>query len=156
MQWYVTMALVCLTISAILWLVKILFTKKLEVDRYKTIYFERLKSALFFQYVLETFIFLPANKMAKELVFAAKVPKKEGTEGLFVTLTLAEWDAIDAQNVSALTLMEFIRVIRHTTLHKYLGEILKHKTSTSDESQCEQAAELMSEEIFNRISGNGV
>lgn len=106
--------------------------------------------------MLETFIFLPANKMAKELVFAAKVPKKEASEELFVTMTLDEWDAIDAQNVSALTLMDFIRVIQHTTLHEYLGEILKHKTSISDGSQCEQAAELMSEEIFNRISGNGV
>ncbi|KAI8568734.1 hypothetical protein RHMOL_Rhmol02G0223900 [Rhododendron molle] len=156
MQGYVTLALVCLTISAILWLVKILVTKKLELNRYKTIYFERLKSALFFQYVLETFILLPANKMAKELVFAAKVPKKEGSEELFVTSTLDEWDAIDAQNVSALTLMDFIHVIEHTTLHEYMGEILKHKTSISNESQCERAADLMSGEIFNRISGNGV
>ncbi|RDX70227.1 Mechanosensitive ion channel protein 8, partial [Mucuna pruriens] len=154
---YVTKVLVCPFVGTLIWLLKTILVKVLALHFHVKTFFERIREALFSQYVIET---LSCNQLTEEEVEDRSVgralrnySKKQDEE-----MSIEQLHKLNQINISAWNMKRMINIIMHGALFTTLDERILC-SDIEDEpllqitSECQ--AKVAAQKIFHNVAQPG-
>ncbi|CAM6034245.1 unnamed protein product [Sphagnum compactum] len=164
---YITKALVCFLIAAVLVVVKIFLVKVLASCFHVDKYFERIRDSLFNQFVLETLMgppveeerqsFIEDERLKAEVAGLKKAEAAGMDEKVISMQTLAK---LKQRNVSAWNMKRLINLVKHTGVatltHNIEDNLMDTDGNMGDQSDreinCEWKAKFAAKQIFNNVA----
>ncbi|CAM6025504.1 unnamed protein product [Sphagnum balticum] len=173
---YITKALVCFLIAAVLVVVKIFLVKVLASCFHVDKYFERIRDSLFNQFVLETLMGPPVEEERQSFVEDEKLKtevaglKKAETAGNVTSsgvdekgISMRNLAKLNRRNVSAWNMKRLINLVKHTGVatltHNIEDNLMEADGNVGDQSNreinSEWQAKVAAKQIFKNVARPG-